>query len=227
MVEEIVWEIIYDWRDVCHTCGLEAFWSARLFLLVFIIVGAHVVFKTRQLAIDEGRAKDYNFASTLKIPYINKRLKFRFNVLSPFILVGIYWIAGGIIYTYQVLMGQYIDHDYNRLKARIEEGPVYCIEGEHIESYRLKTGNLGMFFKFSGNQIFYRGNYDNNFYCYGKSKMFHSEFYDIKSKYKTDYIEFKMCWVKDVDDRKSYYSKEGGKCIFELKYRLKNNNNNQ
>ncbi|WP_419810456.1 hypothetical protein [Bacterioplanoides sp.] len=217
-----MWQIIHDWSDVCHSCWLDSYWYGQIFPFTLLVLWTFAVFITRKESIKEGRAKNFNISFPVKIPIYEKKIRLCFHILLPFIIVEVYWVASSISYTYEVLTDQYIDEDYERLRNRIVEGSVNCIQGYHIESYEFKSGkNFGdHYIKFSDQQELLMDGYDNNKYCYGKSKFFYDKFYKIKDDLNTDDIEFKICWVVDVNDRKSLRSKDRGKCIFEMKYRV-------
>ncbi|KZZ45764.1 MAG: hypothetical protein MK185_00865 [Saccharospirillaceae bacterium] len=211
-----MWEIIHDWSDVCYPCNLKPLWQQEFTLLFFLVGFGYGAYRIRQQMIEDGKASSYWVA--FPISFLKK---IKFPIWLPFFLVGFYSLYHSIFYTYEVLTDQYIDREYNRLEARLEEGPTYCVQGQHAESYLVKTGKRrgDHYVKFDSGDEFYTGVSDTNRRCFGIGEFFYREFYDVKEKLGTDQVEFKMCWVVDVDDKRSLSVEGGGKCIFELKYR--------
>lgn len=217
-----MWQVIWDWNDVCYSCHLSTEWQVLIFFVFLLLVfPSWILFKERKDAIEEGRQHDFMVAFQLLVPKIKKRIKLRFHILAPFFLVGGYAFLKMSVYTYDVLTDQYVDHEYNRLQARIEEGPIHCIQAQHVESYMLRSGKYSgdHYVKFDDGTEFYEGLKDPNRLCYGGGKDFSNKFYRIKEQLGSDQVEFKMCWVVDVDDKRSRSRAYGGQCIFEFKAR--------
>ncbi len=219
-----MWTTIYDWSEYCPSCDFPSAWATAMQTALFWLILLYPLLYIVKREVREGKRSDLYFRWLVCWPLANRvSAEVKIHAYVLYILIPAFFFINISWHTLQVLFLGYVNEDYTRLNKHLIANKPQCVKGIYVSKHVVpKMGaeeNVVVIEFEDGSSLYDGGRHDTNDFCYRTYSLVTEMENIINHKFEGGEVEFKICWVTNVDEKLMTKEKpHSGKCITEIAY---------